>query len=137
MLSRPVCDAVRTLGFLACARSPVLIADIARGTGLPQPTLAKLVSTLGRKGFVVTRRGIGGGAALARPAEAITLHDVCVALDDPVTRHRCLLGAIHEPGEGACPARALEAQQRQALLAFLRETTVRHVMVLARGTASA
>jgi Rrf2 family protein len=124
VLSRSVCDAARALGYLGTARSAVVVEEVSRGTGLFRPSLAKLMGTLVRKGFVTTRRGVGGGVALARRPGAITLFDLCTALDDPVLVARCLLGGRHRDRDAACPARDLERRHHEEILAFLRETSV-------------
>ena len=127
LLSRPVCDAARALGFLATARSAVVVEEVSRATGLFRPSLAKLMGTLVRKGFVTTRRGIGGGVVLSRPPGAITLLDLCVAFDDPVLVPRCLLGGRHSEGDALCPASGLEHQHHREILAFLARTSVLEV----------
>jgi Rrf2 family protein len=122
MLSRPVSDAARALAYLdGVARA--VVEDVSRGTGLCRPSLAKLMGTLVRKGFVTTRRGLGGGAALARPGRTIRLLDLCLALDDPILAERCLLGGPHS-AEVTCPARRLEGRHHRELLDFLSRTSV-------------
>jgi Rrf2 family protein len=123
VLSRSVCDAVLAVGQMAEERRPMLVEDVSRATGVSRPSLAKLVSTLVRKGLVATRRGIGGGARLAHPAGAISLYDLCRALDDPILARPCLLGAAHGPGE-PCPAGAIDERHHEEILAFLRRTPV-------------
>jgi Rrf2 family protein len=124
VLSRSVCDAARALGYLSTARSAVVVEEVSRATGLFRPSLAKLMGTLVRKGFVTTRRGIGGGVALTGRPGSITLLDLCVALDDPVLPARCLLGGRHPEGDTACPAGGLESRHHREILAFLANTSV-------------
>lgn len=56
-------------------------ADIARRLGLPARFVEQQLSMLGKHGIVVCRRGSGGGCALARPAEEITVGEVVTALE--------------------------------------------------------
>lgn len=126
MLSRSVCDAAQALGCLGAAGS-VVVEEVSRRTGLPRPSLAKLMSTLVRKGLVTTRRGVGGGVALTRPAEQITLLDLCVALDDPILAERCLLGCNHRDLPGPCPAASLERRHHRETLVLLRRTSAAEV----------
>ena len=59
---------LRSLAFLA--RHPgkrVNAQGIAAATGVPMSYLSKILSVLGRKGFVQARKGINGGFSL-RPA---------------------------------------------------------------------
>jgi Rrf2 family protein len=124
VLSRSVCDAARALGYLGTVGSAVVVERVSRDTGLCRPSLAKLMGTLVRKGFVTTRRGIGGGVALTRGPSRITLFDLCVALDDPVLVVRCLLGGRHSEADTLCPAGPLERRHHREVLGFLRETSL-------------
>ncbi len=67
-------------------------ASLAAATGVPQPTVAKLLSALARAGILVSRRGVGGGFALARRPDAITLRAVIEAADGPIALVSCLGG---------------------------------------------
>jgi Rrf2 family protein len=66
--------------------------QIASRTRVPAGYLSKVLQALGRAGLVEGQRGLGGGFALARPMEEITVLDVINAVD-PVQRiERCPLG---------------------------------------------
>ena len=133
--------AINTLGYVAASNGhPVLIKEIAEATRLPHPYLAKIIHTLARRGVVVTRRGVGGGVSLARPAEAITLYDIADALDDPVLEERCMLGSAECSDERACPAHDFWREHRAAQIDFLRQRSLADVAAferrqLERGTA--
>jgi len=120
--------AITALGHVAAKGArPVLIKDIAEATGLPHPYLAKIIHTLARRGLVITRRGVGGGVALARAAATITLHDIAAAMDDPLLEERCMLGSAVCSDERACPAHAFWSQHRQAQVDFLRASNLADV----------
>lgn len=76
---------------------PVRSADVARRQMVPRPFLRKVVQALARGGYVSTHRGTGGGIALARGPNAITLRAVVEAIEGPIYLNRCVI----EPG--ACP----------------------------------
>lgn len=125
MLSQTVGYAVLALGYLAGIDSgPVLVKEISAATDIPSPYLAKIVNTLARKGFVVTQRGIGGGVALARPPEKVTLFELCVAFDDPLVQKRCMLGTAECSDERACPAHHFWSPHRERTVEFLKQTTL-------------
>jgi len=120
--------AITALGHVAAVGDrPLLIKEIAAATGLPHPYLAKIIHTLARRGLVVTRRGVGGGVHLARPAQEVTLFDIAEALDDPLLDERCMLGAAVCSDERACPAHAFWSQHREAQINFLRDSTLADV----------
>ncbi len=125
MLSQGVGYAILALGQIAAAGgNPVLVKEIAEAAAIPAPYLAKIIHALGRRGLVVTQRGVGGGVTLARPATDISLHDVCIAMDDPVVRPTCMLGNATCSDERACPAHKFWTAHRNKVYDFLRITSV-------------
>jgi FeS assembly SUF system regulator len=84
-----------------CAR--VNAAELAQETGLPLPTVQKLVSKLSAAGLLRSVRGSGGGFKLARPAAAISLVDIIEAVEGPIALTACVEAGKHDCGmEGAC-----------------------------------
>lgn len=120
--------AITALGYVAAGEgSPMLIKDIAKSTSLPHPYLAKIIHTLARRGLVVTRRGVGGGVLLSRPAVEITLYDIANALDDPLLDQRCMLGNASCSDDRACPAHGFWVSHRAQQVAFLRSSTLANI----------
>lgn len=64
-------------------------AQISGLTGIPAPTVAKLMGQLGRAALLVSQRGVAGGFTLARPAAAISLADIVEAIDGPIALTHC------------------------------------------------
>ena len=73
-----------------CGGARVSAARLAEETGLPAPTVQKLVSRLTAAGLLRSTRGVGGGLKLARPAAAITLADIVEAVEGPIALTSCL-----------------------------------------------
>ena len=73
-----------------CGGARVSAAQLAEETGLPVPTVQKLVSRLTAAGLLRSSRGVGGGLKLARPAAAITLADIVEAVEGPIALTPCL-----------------------------------------------
>lgn len=125
MLSQGVGYAILALGQIASSGgNPVLVKEIAEAASIPAPYLAKIIHALGKRGLVVTQRGVGGGVILARPATDISLHDVCIAMDDPVVRPTCMLGNAACSDDRACPAHKFWTVHRNKVYDFLRMTSV-------------
>lgn len=72
-----------------CGGGRVSAAELAAETGLPAPTVQKLVSKLVAAGLLRSVRGAGGGLQLARPAAAITLADIVEAVEGPIALTAC------------------------------------------------
>lgn len=75
-----------------CGGARVSAAQLASETGLPAPTVQKLVSKLSAAGLIKSVRGAGGGFKLARPAAAITLADIVEAVEGPIALAACIDG---------------------------------------------
>ena len=73
-----------------CGGARVSAAQLADETGLPAPTVQKLVSRLTAAGLLRSSRGAGGGLKLARPAAAITLADIVEAVEGPIALTTCV-----------------------------------------------
>ena len=89
-----------------CGFAQVNAAQLAAETGLPAPTVQKLVSKLTAAGLLRTARGVGGGLKLARPAAAISLADIIEAVEGPIALTPCVELGRHDCGlEGTCSVR--------------------------------
>ncbi len=128
MLSHSAMYAIRALSCVVRSKgSPLLVREIAFSTGISASYLAKLVNTLARKGFVHTQRGVRGGVSLAKTPESITLYDIALALDEPVTLDQCYLGIPSCSAEHPCAAHTFWKVQRRREVRFLRRTTLAEV----------
>ena len=79
---------------------------LASETGLPLPTVQKLVSRLSAAGLIESSRGTGGGFRLSRPPAAISLADIVEAVEGPIAMTACVDEGRHDCGlEGACKVR--------------------------------
>ncbi|RMG13070.1 MAG: SUF system Fe-S cluster assembly regulator [Deltaproteobacteria bacterium] len=63
--------------------------DIAEMTGVPQPTVSKVLKQLVRARLLESRRGVNGGYRLARAPETITIADVISAIEGPIALTEC------------------------------------------------
>lgn len=126
MISRSSVHALRALTILShLAENSFLDAGtLAAQIGAPPNYLGKLLQTLSRSNVVVSRKGTGGGFALAgRPSE-ITLFDALEPIENFARWSGCFLGYPTCTNETACAAHARWAPVRDCYLAYLRETTL-------------
>ena len=90
-----------------CGGDQLNAAHLAEETGIPLPTVQKLVSKLSHAGLLRSVRGAGGGFRLARPAAAVTLADVIEAIEGPIAMTSCIDTGKHDCGlEGTCRVQA-------------------------------
>lgn len=76
-----------------CGGGRVSAAELAKETGLPAPTVQKVVSKLTAACLLRSVRGAGGGLQLARPAAAISVADIVEAVEGPIALTNCVEGA--------------------------------------------
>lgn len=99
--------AFRAVLFLAHQPDGMIVDSqtIAEREHIPTRFLLKIMPSLIRAGIVRSQRGAGGGYALAREPEAITLLDVLEAIEGPITLNRCLTDPdfCSKHGPGFCP----------------------------------
>lgn len=127
-----MCAASRHCGRLAPANSAsksgakrvmrVSANDLACETGLPLPTVQKLVSMLVRAGLLRSTRGAGGGLQLARPPAAISLADIVEAVEGPIALTCCVDESRQDCAiEAKCPVRPHWGVVNEALRSALAQ----------------
>ena len=93
-LKRMTDYAIVVLGVLAHRRGEIMAtAQLARLTGLNQPTIAKVAKTLVSADLLETQRGVRGGYRLARPSAMISLVQIVEAMEGPIAVNDCVEGA--------------------------------------------
>jgi FeS assembly SUF system regulator len=81
-------------------------AGIAAATGVPEPTVAKVLKILGGHGLVLSHRGARGGYRLGRPLSAIPIADVIAAVDGPIALTACVEHSSTScEASGLCPVK--------------------------------
>jgi FeS assembly SUF system regulator len=110
-LAEAGCDAVQT--------SP----GIASATGVPEPTVAKVLKAMAGRGLVTSQRGARGGYRLARALGCITVADVIEAIDGPIALTACVDGGGCESG-CLCPMRGRWDPVNSAIRTALRAITL-------------
>jgi Rrf2 family protein len=117
--------------------SPTSVRDIADRTSLPQPYLEQILLALKGAGIVRSKRGVGGGYVLSRPAEEITLAQIVSAVDGPIAIGD--FGEPHQNGacdhEGQCVLLAVWANVGEHMRQLLEGQTLADMAAIARGEA--
>ncbi len=67
--------------------------QLAEHSGVPLPTVAKLMNLLSRNGIVTSFRGASGGYCLSRPAEEISVAAIVEAIEGPIALTACAEGS--------------------------------------------
>ena len=130
------CRALLSLAIHSDTTGPTSVRDIAERTGLPQPYLEQILLALKGAGLVKSKRGVGGGYILAKPASDIRLSDIISAVDGPITLGD--FGQPHQDGscdhEGQCVLLAIWELAGEHMREHLGAYTLKAIAAAAGGT---
>jgi FeS assembly SUF system regulator len=103
-LSRLTDYAVVVLGEMSRAPGVLQAASsLSTKTGLPEPTVAKILKTLSRNGLITSVRGVAGGYRLERAAGEIPVSLIIAAMEGPISLTSCVSGSHDSCAlEGKC-----------------------------------
>ncbi|MBI5700395.1 Rrf2 family transcriptional regulator [Candidatus Saganbacteria bacterium] len=101
---------------------------IAKELGIPFNHLAKLVQILGRKGYLITRKGKGGGLKLALDPRKVNLAEVIEAIEGPLVISDCIGKNKFCIRSSKCKIRKCFKTVRDKILELLQETSI-HDMI--------
>ncbi|MDH3239721.1 MAG: SUF system Fe-S cluster assembly regulator [Alphaproteobacteria bacterium] len=102
---------------------------LAARTGLPVPTVSKVLATLARDGVVSSVRGAKGGYRLAATPERITVAQIIAAIDGPIALTQCVdRSADICTVETLCPSRAGWHKINEAVERALSEVSLAELM---------
>jgi Rrf2 family protein len=107
----------------------VLIAEIAETERIPKKFLESILLTMKNGGILVSRKGRGGGYALARPADQVSFGEIVRIMDGPLAPVPCVSVTAYRPceecpSEAACEIRAVMKRVRDAISEILDATTL-------------
>lgn len=128
MISPTAEYALRAIVAIAQSGGEVVVTPtIAEITKVPPGYLSKVLQTLRKAGLVDSKRGLGGGFTLARPAEELTVLEVVNAVD-PIKRiHQCPLG-IDSHGTTLCPLHQRLDQATELVERSFASTTIAQLL---------
>ena len=124
--------AVRALMELSGASGgqQLTLTELAERTAIPRKYLEQILMRLGSARMVQGKRGPGGGYALSRAPERITVGEVIRALEGPLAPALCASQTAHAacpayrcPNEDECVMRELWTEVRDAIAGVLDHTT--------------
>jgi FeS assembly SUF system regulator len=116
-----------TVVLIEIARNNVVRSSqhLSERTGIPLPTVAKLMKSLSKAGLTHSQRGAGGGYALGRAPGSITIADVIQAVEGPIALTACADTSEEHCGiEAVCPVQGKWNKVNTAVRAALSEVTL-------------
>ena len=118
------------------------VAEIAEAHRIPKKFLDAILGDLRNAGFVHSKKGPGGGYALARPADEIRIGHVVRALDGPLAPLPCASRTAYRPcedcaDEAACSVRLAMLAVRNSIAGILDNLTLEQMRSLPQAEAEA
>jgi FeS assembly SUF system regulator len=71
-------------------------SSLAEMSGLPMPTVAKVLKLLSKSGLISAHRGASGGYRLSRRMSDISVAEIIESMDGPIALTDCAEGSAHE-----------------------------------------
>ena len=127
--------AIRAMTRLAMLRPDgyVLLDELCEGSDLPRHFVAKIFQDLVRKGLLVSAKGRGGGFALARTPDKISVYDIVEMIDGTDQLDNCVVGLNKCDSNQPCPQHDAWLGIRDNLKQFLRNMTLDRMGVTLRS----
>lgn len=120
--------ALRTLMYLATTPDRATVEEVAEFYRISADHVAKVVSQLGRLGYLRSIRGIGGGIELGQPPEKIRLGEVITAFEGSMH----LLECVGRDGvcviESFCKLKQMLGGAERIMMEYLNEVTLQEVL---------
>jgi FeS assembly SUF system regulator len=99
--------------------------QISQETGVPLPTVAKLLNALAHEHLIESHRGAAGGYTLNRPAAEISVAEIIQALEGPIALTACVEGSDYDCEVASiCPMRGNWDRVNKAIYGALSEVTL-------------
>ncbi len=121
-LTRQSDYALRAIAFLFRVPKgrPQSINQIAEQAAIPREFLAKILKKLSEAGFLVSKLGVTGGYAVARPPNEISFRSVIEALEGPIHLSLCTESPKRDcPAHDPCGLHDFWVEQEARLLTVL------------------
>lgn len=129
LINRDVDYAARALTFMARANKPTVSVTQMRGqVGVTGPFLRKIMQKLHKAGIVHAVKGKGGGFAMVRRPEHITLRQLIDALQGPLKLNDCVFRQKICQQHAACVLRHKIAAMEGRLLSEIDGVSIKDLV---------
>jgi len=120
-------------------RGPVLVSELAERQRIPKKFLEAILLDLKRHGFLLSKKGKGGGYLLSRPPSAITVGQIIRVLEGPLALVPCASQTQYRrceecADEATCGVRRAMLEVRDATSKILDRTTLSSLNAKTRRT---
>ncbi len=106
-----------------------LVNEVAQRKEIPQKYLEQILLSLKNAGILVSKRGVGGGYALSRPPENISIGEIVRAVEGSLAPMGCVStkSRVNCPDESSCGLYSVMLEVRNAISNVLDNTSLKDV----------
>ena len=98
------------------------VSKLAKELDISPTYLAKVLQRLVEPGLLKSTTGPGGGFALAKKSEKISLYDAMLLLEPEDTMKQCVLGWVACSGTNPCPVHDVWAEYKDKMIKQMSDT---------------
>lgn len=110
---------------------------VAGCTGLPEPTVSKVLKLLAKNNLVDSMRGLRGGYRVSVAPESITVADIVMAVDGPIALTACVeTSAVSCDYACHCPVKGRWDEVNIAIRSALEGVTLADMLAVEPGRTS-
>ncbi len=121
-ITRQTDYALRCVYYLAGRNGEVvMIEGISREMSIPRSFLAKILQKLVKAGIAESHRGVKGGFTLARSPREVSIYDVMLAIEGPVTMNICAVDKKLCERSAQCSIHPVWVRMRKEMEKMLRK----------------
>ncbi len=127
--------AIVVLSRLAVEKGAIVTTSwLSTETGIPEPTVSKVLKLLSKQKIVLSVRGANGGYKMERAPADITVTELITALDGPIalttcldsTQHNCMIDAL-------CPLKGGWSKVNHAIKSALDNVALSDLLIPVRA----
>lgn len=102
------------------------VPSLSEETGVPEPTVSKIMKKLSKTDLVISYRGVQGGYALTKPASKISMNELITIMDGPILIVDCVGGRKSKDcaAQKKCPIRGNWDEVNAALVNALESVKI-------------
>ena len=98
-------------------------------TGIPEPTVAKVLKLLSKSNLVASERGAAGGYRLVKAADQVSIGEIITAMDGPISIVACVDGQKDNCGMwGTCPTKGNWDRVNEAIKSALESVKLTEML---------
>lgn len=106
-----------------------LTKDIAEVTKIPAPYLARILSTMAKRGILQSRTGMGGGFSINEKSLNTSLYDIVILFDNLENIRDCIFGFINCCENETCVLHSKWVEIKNQLIEMLKNTTLKEMTI--------